>query len=609
LTYFFCFDKIVITKTIISQTKRVINMKKITAILLAFVICFSVISPSAFAASGTRDTTSEQVLASDLKSLSLFKGESDTDYALSRAPTRTEAVVMLIRLLGKESEAQSGSWTQPFGDVASWADKYVGYAYQNGLTNGVSSTEFGNGNANAATFLTLLLRALGYSEADGDFTYSDPFTLAKSLGLLPDSVDTSNFLRADAVLVSYSALPVKIKGTSQTLADKLISAGVFTHAQYSTYYDTNAISNAESSAELTAEQIYAKCSPAVFYIEVYNSDGTATASGSGFFIDSNGTAVTNYHVIKGAYSAKITVSNTNKVYNVLGVYDYSVDNDWAILKIDGSGFSYMDLGSSASVVGGATVYAIGSPLGLQNTISDGLISNPARTENGVTYIQTSAAISSGSSGGALINKFGKVIGITCASYVEGQSLNLALPISYISGYKTSEVTALSNLVKTAVASDPYSALKSYLESKGSYNSSVGGYMLSVSGSYSDYYILYRPGNQYDLCLISKGYSGSATLSSLICLSDSTTAYYEAELSYPALSESGNITKASFTSSTALSPQSYSGSSTYESKFNSLCTSTFISLLAATEEILEDNDIPVTIKDLGFDAAYAEVTSS
>ena len=584
-------------------------MKKITAVLLAFVICFSVISPSAFAASGTRNTTSEQVLASDLKSLSLFEGKSDTDYALDSVPTRTEAVVMLIRLLGKASEAQNGSFAQPFGDVDSWADKYVGYAYQNGLTKGVSSTEFGSGNANAATFLTLILRALGYSEADGDFTFSDPFTLAKSLGLLPDSVDTSNFLRADVVLISYSALPVKIKGTSQTLADKLISAGVFTQAQYAAYYDSNAISDAESSAELTAEQIYAKCSPAVFYIEVYNSSGTATASGSGFFIDSSGTAVTNYHVIKGAYSSKITVSNTNKVYNVLGVYDYSADNDWAILKIDGSGFSYMDIGSSASVVGGATVYAIGSPLGLQNTISDGLISNPARTLDGVTYIQTSAAISSGSSGGALINKFGKVIGITCASYVDGQSLNLALPIACVSGYKSSSVTTLSNLVTTAVASDPYKALKSYLESKGSYSSSVGGYLLSVSGSYSDYYILYRPGNKNDLCLISKGYSGSVTMSALMSLSDSTTAYYEASLSYPALSENGNITKAIFVSSTTLSPQSYSGSSAYESKFNSLCTSAFMSLLAATEEILEDNNIPITIKDLGFDAAYTEVTSS
>lgn len=87
-------------------------------------------------------------LASDLKALSLFKGVFDTDFDLSRAPTRTEAVVILIRVLGKESEAQGGDWTQPFGDVAPWADKYIGYAYQEGLTKGVSDTEFGSGNAN-----------------------------------------------------------------------------------------------------------------------------------------------------------------------------------------------------------------------------------------------------------------------------------------------------------------------------------------------------------------------------------------------------------------------------------------------------------------------------
>ncbi len=582
-------------------------MKKIIAVLLAVILCFSLIAPSAFAVSSTRNTSLEQTLASDLKLLSLFKGKSDTDFALNSAPTRAEAVVMLVRLLGKESEAQNGSWTQPFGDVASWADEYVGYAYQKGLTTGVSDTSFGSGNATAATYLTFLLRALGYSDADGDFTFSDPFTLAKSIGLLPDMVDTSNFLRADAVLISYSALSEKIKGTSQTLADKLIAAGVFTQAQYDAYYDANAISEAENDAELSSEQIYAKCSPAVFYIEVYNSSGTATASGSGFFIDSNGTAVTNYHVIKGAYSAKITVSDTKKVYNVLGVYDYSVDNDWAILKVDGSGFNYLDQGSSASVVGGANVYAIGSPLGLQNTITAGLISNTARAESGVTYIQTSAAISSGSSGGALINKFGKVIGITCASYVDGQNLNLALPITYISGYKTASVTTLSNLVTAAVAADPYKALKSYMESKGTASSS--GYTLSCSSNYSVYYLLYSPGSTQELSLLSRGIYSSSTVDAVLYLSSGDTAYYAVKLYLQQLAEEGNITKKSFNSDTTLSPSTYIGSSSYKDSFGSLCTSKLCMLLAAAEEMFEDNSIPITIKDLGFDAEYAEIASS
>ena len=423
--------------------------KKLLAVFLCVMICVSILPCRVFAVS-SRDTSFELTLASELKGLGLFKGVSDTDFALDREPTRTEALVMLIRVLGKEADAMNGSWTHPFTDVDTWADKYVGYAYANSLTNGVSNTQFGFGTAGAATYLTFFLRALGYSDANGDFSWNNPYSLAKSIGILPDCVHTDAFWRSDVVVVSYAALSVTLKGTTQTLAQKLISAGVFTQAQYDTYYDSAAISshvNAGTGTQgaLSAEQIYAQCSPAVFYIEVYDAAGTIAASGSGFFIDSRGTAVTNYHVIDGASSAKITVSDTGKVYDVLGVYDYDIYEDWAVLKIGGTGFSYLDIGAPATVVGGATVYAIGSPLGLQNSISQGLISNTSRPVDDVNYIQTSAAISSGSSGGALLNKYGDVIGITSASYVDGQNLNLALPISIISGFDASNPAELSKV--------------------------------------------------------------------------------------------------------------------------------------------------------------------
>ena len=212
--------------------------------------------------------------------------------------------------------------------------------------------------------------------------------------------------------------------------------------QYKEHYNLYAFEKQSSSAELTAEQIYAKCSPAVFYVEVYDKQGRAFATGSGFFINSDGTAVTNYHVIKGAASAMIKMASGDKIYEVEGVYDYNVKNDWAVIKIDGKDFPYLELDES-EVVGGATVYAIGSPLGLDNTISQGLISNTNRVLDNVRFIQTSAAISGGSSGGALINKVGKVIGITSAGFDGGQNLNLALPISVIKGYKKDRATPLS----------------------------------------------------------------------------------------------------------------------------------------------------------------------
>ena len=103
----------------------------------------------------------------------------------------------------------------------------MGYAYQKGLTNGVSATEFGSGNASAAMYVTFILRALGYSDAAGDFKWDNPFDLARRAGIVTDQVNLERFLRADVVEVSYAALDAKLKDGSKTLAERLIAAGVF----------------------------------------------------------------------------------------------------------------------------------------------------------------------------------------------------------------------------------------------------------------------------------------------------------------------------------------------------------------------------------------------
>lgn len=206
--------------------------KRIIAFLLCLLFCVSLLPSTAFAASG-RNTSFEESLAVGLKSLGLFQGVSETSFDLDRAPTRIEALVMLIRVLGKESEALTGTWKHPFTDVPQWADGYVGYAYENGLTKGSSETEYGVGEANAATYLTFVLRALGYSDAGGiDFSWDDPFSLARLIGILPSSVDTVRFWRADVVTISYAALPTYLKNSDQTLAQQLIAADVFTQAEY-----------------------------------------------------------------------------------------------------------------------------------------------------------------------------------------------------------------------------------------------------------------------------------------------------------------------------------------------------------------------------------------
>lgn len=428
-------------------------MKKFRTSILAILLCISLIPTSVL---GARNTYYEQGLAQDLKELGLFQGVSETDFDLDRSPTRVEALIMLLRLLGKGDEAVSKGGTHPFTDVPDWADSYVGYAYENGITNGVSDSLFGTGDANAQMYLTFVLRSLGYSDENGkDFLWNNPFILAKNVGVLPDCVNTTQFWRADVVLVSYAALGANMKNSYNSLAQKLISDGVFTYEDYQAIYDEKAISNYTSAPkEYTAEQIYSKCSSSVFYIEVYDKYGTAFASGSGFFINSGGVAVTNYHVINGAHSATITLSDTEEVYDILGVYDYSKEEDWAVIQVDAAGTAYLEFGDPSTILGGANVFAIGSPLGLQNTITQGIISNTNRVLDGISFIQTSAAISQGSSGGALINKHGRVIGITSAKFSEGENLGLALPISVIDGYDKSSLSSLAQLSGSSYADLP-----------------------------------------------------------------------------------------------------------------------------------------------------------
>lgn len=215
-------------------------MKKLISLILALSMILTFI-PSAFAAE--RDFSREESLATRLKALGLFKGVSETDFALDRAPTRVEALVMLIRLLGKEDTALNTTETHPFTDVPAWADKYVAYAYGGGLTNGISATKFGGQNAaSAEMYLTFVLRALGYSDGEGgDFLWNAPYGIANEAGLLKGKPDCDNFLRADVVLISYAALGVHLKESEFTLGKVLIDAGVFTIDAFNQNFDATLV--------------------------------------------------------------------------------------------------------------------------------------------------------------------------------------------------------------------------------------------------------------------------------------------------------------------------------------------------------------------------------
>jgi len=167
----------------------------------------------------------------------------------------------------------------------------------------------------------------------------------------------------------------------------------------------------------------------VVSLVISDSEGKAIAQGSGFLVDGSGKVVTNSHVIENAASVAIK-STEGAVYQVTGILAIDKDNDLAVLKVAGKNFKILPLADSDGVRVGDKVVAIGSPLGLEQTVSDGLISG-IRDVGSSKVFQTTAAISPGSSGGVLLNAHGEVIAVTAFQLTSGQNLNFAIPVNYV----------------------------------------------------------------------------------------------------------------------------------------------------------------------------------
>jgi len=178
-------------------------------------------------------------MAAALKALTLLRGTYTgygEGYDLEQVPTRIQALIMLIRLLGEEQAALATAAAHPFADVPEWCAPYVAYAYEKGYSNGVSATEFApNSPASAMMYVEFILRALGYSStAQTDISdaliraYEGGVLTLGEWALLEDSV----FLRADIAYLSYYALEVPLSGDTRLLHEKLEQAGVFSAESY-----------------------------------------------------------------------------------------------------------------------------------------------------------------------------------------------------------------------------------------------------------------------------------------------------------------------------------------------------------------------------------------
>lgn len=179
------------------------------------------------------------------------------------------------------------------------------------------------------------------------------------------------------------------------------------------------VSNRGDKNKLDGAKIFAKYNTAVFM--VFTSDGYNGYQGSGFFINSEGLGVSNYHVFHGTNvgAEQIKLAGSDNAYKVTEVIYSSEDEDFILFRVNVSNTNFIPLAKYKPQIGDK-VYAIGSPRGLENTFSSGEVSQ-WRDKN---LMQISALIDHGSSGGALINEYGEVVGITSGSFADGSQANL-----------------------------------------------------------------------------------------------------------------------------------------------------------------------------------------
>lgn len=362
------------------------------------------------------------------------------------------------------------------------------------------------------------------------------------------------------------------------------------------YVDKEVESLSKHKKEYDSTDLYETYEDLVGEIVTYDRKGNELSLGTGFQYEEGDQIITNYHVIEGAYSAEITFGDD--VYEIVSVLAYDADIDVAVLQID------EERDGSAKVCYdehdvGLVVYALGNSKGMTSTFSNGMITANTREIDGVQYVQHDAPISSGNSGGPLINSYGEIIGINTWTVRDSQNLNFAIHMSELDNLDFNNQVTLEELYETEF--DPYTRLKDYVMEEGNYDD--GAYYLTLGEKTHDgnelwWWACYDEGDDYVTLWYT--FEGSFTSNVYVDVDQNLSGSYN----WGYLDDydnymSGTIKAGSFNESTTLSYSQktldYGTSATTVQKL----ASTMMVLLCQT---LDDSfsDINVTAVDLGFD---------
>lgn len=213
--------------------------------------------------------------------------------------------------------------------------------------------------------------------------------------------------------------------------------------KYKNYGKITDADSSDNSEELKSEDVYKKVSTSIMTLKVLNRSGSVVI-GSAFISIKDGVAVTSWHVVKNAKYVVATFSDGQE-FDVSGLIDKDIKRDVALIRVKAFERPLLRMTTTDPSVG-EKAYVIGSPLGLDFTISEGLISQ-IRTVEGMKFYQFSCAASPGNSGGPIVNSSGEVLGVVTFQFKEGQNLNFAVPSIYALGLDSSLPTVLFENVK------------------------------------------------------------------------------------------------------------------------------------------------------------------
>ncbi len=200
-----------------------------------------------------------------------------------------------------------------------------------------------------------------------------------------------------------------------------------------------------STQPLTAREIAQRTFPSVVLLLTQDAQGQPLALGSGFFVRP-GIIATNVHVIEGAARGWAKVVGQSTRSEIEGTVGTDEGKDLALVRVSNEAAQPLPLGNSAQVLAGDSVLVVGNPRGLEGTLSQGIVS-AVRTIESETFLQITAPISPGSSGGPVLDGQGRVIGVAVATLRGGQNLNFAVPVSSLSALlaHTSSLRPLSTI--------------------------------------------------------------------------------------------------------------------------------------------------------------------